>query len=158
MRRNGLLWEDIAHNHQRLERRATRGSGVVDNHAQSITESASAKPPRIEPIPSDLTGLHVFISSPSSSPDAQPSEALGVFSFEWCFGVFDWLCADIFARTVWYRRNLASWAGRPEEGAGVEFCDTKANISTRWLHPSQFGYHDWERGWKFNGSPGYRPE
>ena len=40
----------------------------------------------------------------------------------------------------------------------MEFCDTKAKISTRWLHQSQFRYHDWERGWKFNGSPDYRPE
>lgn len=43
-----------------------------------MADSDSAKVPRRGPMPSDLMGLQVLISSTSSSSDSQPSDALGV--------------------------------------------------------------------------------
>lgn len=84
-------------------------------------------------MPSDLTGTCRFISSISSSSDIQPSETMGVLSADACLVLLDASCVDIFARTFRYRRILASWAGNTADGAGVPFCGTRANISTRWL-------------------------
>ena len=97
----------------------------------SMADSASANPPSSGPMPSDLTGVCRFVSSISSSSDIQPSETMGVLSVDARLVWLDWSCVDIVARTSWYRSSLASCAGKTAGGAGVPFCGTSANISTR---------------------------
>ena len=93
---------------------AIDGAGI--HHA--IAVSASVNPPSSGPTSSDLTGLEPFISSTSSSSDIQPSEMFGVFSAGNCLVLLDSSLPDIFARTSWYRSNLASWAGKVVVVAG----------------------------------------
>jgi hypothetical protein len=105
---------------------------VAGNH-HAIAVSASANPPSSGPMSSNLTGLEPFISSTSSSSDIQPSEIFGVFSAGNCFVLPDSSWADIFARTSWYRSNLASWVGKVVVVVEGTFWGTIAKMSTRWL-------------------------
>jgi hypothetical protein len=63
---------------------------------------------------------------------------LVVFSNRYWLALLDWSDADNFASTSWYRRNLASWAGKTvvDAGGGGDW-DTNAKISTRWLESSE---------------------
>jgi hypothetical protein len=53
---------------------------ITHNLVQSVADSASANPPSSRPMPSDLMGVELFISSTSSSSDIQPSDMFGVAS------------------------------------------------------------------------------